>query len=133
MELNFSDMNESFARSASFAKEISGQLEESSREIAQAAQERIKREEKMVAGAEAIIVQNKILEKQVESVQKQNEILSNNYKKLEELYEAQVEANKEAKEELIRSRRFNIAMMIISIIAMLAAIAGPIVTILVSK
>jgi hypothetical protein len=42
-------------------------------------------------------------------------------------------ANQEAKEDLKRSKRFNVAMMIISAVAMLAAIAGPIVTILVSK
>ena len=48
-------------------------------------------------------------------------------------FDAQVEANKEAKEDLKRSKHFNLAMMIIAIIAMLAAIAGPIATILVSK
>ena len=49
------------------------------------------------------------------------------------MFDAQVGANKEAKKELQLSRRFNIAMMIIAIIAMLAAIAGPIATVLVSK
>ena len=49
------------------------------------------------------------------------------------MFDAQVEANKEAKEELKRSKRFNIGMMIIAIIAMFAAIAGPIATIWVSK
>ena len=44
-----------------------------------------------------------------------------------------IEANKEAKDELKRSKRFNFIMMIISIMAMLAAIAGPIVTIIVSR
>ena len=50
-------------------------------------------------------------------------------KNVEEMFDVQVEANKEAKEELKRSRQFNIAMMIIAIVAMLAAIAGPIATI----
>ena len=49
------------------------------------------------------------------------------------MFDAQVEAGKEAKEELKRSKQFNIAMMIIAIIAMLAALAGPIATIWVSK
>ena len=66
-------------------------------------------------------------------IQKQNDILFDNYTKLKELYDEQVNANKEAKEELKRSKRFNIAMMVIAIIAMIAAIAGPIATILVSQ
>ena len=66
-------------------------------------------------------------------IQKQNELLSDNYSKLKEMYDAQVEANKEAKEELKRSKRSNLIMMIIAFIAMLAAIAGPIATILVSR
>ena len=103
------------------------------RAVAQANQERIEREERMVAGAEASIAQKELLEQQVEIIQKQNELLLDNYTKLKEMYDAQVDANEAAKEELNRSKRFNIAMMIIAIIAMLAAIAGPIVTILVSK
>lgn len=87
----------------------------------------------MVAGAEASIAQKELLEQEVEIIQKQNKLLSDNYSKLKEMFDAQVEANKEAKEELRRSRRFNVAMMIIAIIAMLAAIAGPIATVLVSK
>ncbi len=79
------------------------------------------------------MAQKRLLEKQIEMVQEQNQLLSNNYSKLKEMFDAQVETNKEAKEELKRSKRFNYIMMIISIVAMLAAIAGPIVTILVSK
>lgn len=48
------------------------------------------------------------------------------------MFDAQVEANKEAKDELERSRRFNTAMMIIAVISMIAAVAGSIVTIHVS-
>ena len=92
-----------------------------------------KRNATLVAGAEASIAQKELLEQQVEIFQKQNELLLNNYSKLEEMFNAQVEANKEAKAELKRSKRFNIIMMVISIVAMLAAIAGPIATILVSK
>ncbi len=86
-----------------------------------------------MAGAEASIAQKELLEQQVEIFQKQNELLADNYSKLKEMFDAQVEANKEAKEELKRSKRFNLTMMIIAIIAMLAAIAGPIATLLASK
>ena len=48
------------------------------------------------------------------------------------MFDEQVQANKEAKEELKRSKCFNAWMMVIAIIAMLAAIASPIVTVLVS-
>ena len=133
MEFDFSGINQSIANSASVFADINRRHEESLRAVERANQERIEREERMVAGAEANIAQKEILEQQVEIIQKQNELLSDNYSKLKEMYNAQVEANKEAKEELKRSRRFNIAMMIIAIIAMMAAIAGPIATIWVSK
>ena len=41
-------------------------------------------------------------------------------------------ANTESKDELDRSKKFNAWMMVIAIVAMLAAIAGPMATILVS-
>ena len=105
----------------------------SRRAIAQVNKERIEREKRMVAGAEASIAQKELQEQQVEFFQKQNELLSENYSKLKEMFDVQDEANKEAKEELKRSKRFNFAMMIIAIIAMLAALAGPIATIWVSR
>ena len=49
------------------------------------------------------------------------------------MFDAQVEANKDAKEDLRRSRTFNTWMMVIAIIAMFAAIASPIATIVVGK
>ena len=55
-------------------------------------------------------------------------LLEDNYNKLKEMYDVQLEVNRQTKIELLRARRYNIAMMIISIIAMLAAIAGPVVT-----
>ena len=133
MSLYFSGFNQSNANSAFAAAEISRQHEEMMRSVAEANQERIQREKRMVAGAEASIAQKELLEQQVEMIQKQNELLSDNYSKLKEMYDAQVDANKEAKEELKRSKRFNVAMMIIAIIAMLAAIAGPVATIIVSR
>lgn len=133
MSLDFSGFNQSNANSALAAAEISRQHEEMMRSVAEANQEKTERERRLVAGAEASIAQKELLEQQVEMIQKQNELLSDNYTKLKEMYDAQVDANKEAKEELKRSKRFNVAMMIIAIIAMLAAIAGPIATILVSR
>lgn len=133
MGLDFSGHNQLNANSASAFAEISRRQEEALRAVEQANQERIDREERLVAGAEASIAQKKLLEQQVEIIRKQNELLSDNYAKLKEMYDAQVNANEEAKEELNRSKRFNIAMMIIAIIAMMAAIAGPIATIIVSR
>lgn len=133
MNLDLSGFNNSISNSASLVADIQRQQEETWRSLAQANQERIEREEKMVAGAEANIAQKELLIEQLQAIKEQNDLLSDNYNKLKELYDAQVVANQEAKEELTRSKRFNVAMMIISAVAMLAAIAGPIVTILVSK
>ncbi len=133
MNLDFSGLSQPTANSAAAFAEISRRQEETLRAVEQANQERIDREERLVAGAEANIAQKELLEQQVEIIRKQNELLSDNYSKLKEMYDAQVDANKEAKEELKRSKRFNVAMMIIAIIAMMAAIAGPIVTIIVSR
>lgn len=132
MGLDFSGFNQSIANSASTIAEMNSLNEKTLRAAERANQEKIERERRLVAGAEASIAQKELLEQQVEMIQKQNELLSDNYSKLKEMYDAQVEANKEAKEELKRSKRFNLAMMIIAIIAMLAAIAGPIATFLVS-
>lgn len=133
MEFDFSGFNDSIANSASIAAEINRQNEEMYRLIAKANQEKLAREEKMVAGAEANIAQKELLIEQLQATKEQNNLLVDNYNKLKELYDAQIVANQEAKEELGRSKRFNVVMMIISAVAMLAAIAGPIVTILVSK
>jgi len=133
MKFDYNDFNQSIANSAAMASEINRQFEESRRAIAQVNKERIEREKRMVAGAEASIAQKELQEQQVEFFQKQNELLSENYSKLKEMFDVQDEANKEAKEELKRSKRFNFAMMIIAIIAMLAALAGPIATIWVSR
>ena len=133
MEFDLSKLHLASINSASTLEKLSRLQEESLHAVAQANKEKNEREERMVAGAEASIAQKQLLEQQVEIIQKQNELLSDNYTKLKEMYDAQVEANKEAKVELKRSKRFNLAMMVISIIAMLAAIAGPIATIWVSK
>ena len=133
MGLDFSGFNQAIANSASTIAEMNSLNEKTLRAAERANQEKNERERRLVAGAEASIAQKELLEQQVEMIQKQNELLSDNYTKLKEMYDAQVDANKEAKEELKQSKRFNLAMMIIAIIAMLAAIACPIATVLVSR
>lgn len=135
MKSNHNDFGGSLrlATSAMRASTIAEEMKKNQKIIEQANQKAIKNNEILLAGAEANIAQKELLEQQIEIFQKQNELLLDNYSKLEEMFDSQVEANKEAKEELRRSRRFNVAMMIIAIIAMLAAIAGPIATIWVSK
>lgn len=111
---------------------IAEEMAHGERVAAAIARESAKRDATLVAGAEASIEQKEILQQQLEMIREQNMFLCDNYEKLKEMYDAQVQANIEAKTELDRSKRFNAWMMVIAIIAMLAAIAGPVTTILVS-
>ena len=77
--------------------------------------------------------QNNLVTQQMSILLEQNELLADNYDKLKNMYDQQVMLNSESKDELEKSRRYNRWMMVISVIAMLAAIAGPIVTLIVSK
>ena len=77
--------------------------------------------------------QREILEEHLKVTTKQNTLLSANYQKLEEMYNSQKESNDDARKDLHKSRVFNAWMMVIAIVAMLTAIAGPIATILVSR
>ena len=122
----------SVANSAMRVSTIAEETERNQRILDQINKQTAQRDATLVAGAEANIAQKELLEQQIEMLHTQNDILYVNYAKLKELYETQVEANKEAKEELERSKRFNIAMMVIAIVTMIAVIAGPIVTVLVS-
>ena len=79
-----------------------------------------------------IQAQNELASQQINILLAQNKLLSDNYMKLKEMYDAQSGSYADAKEDLKKSRIFNGWMMVIAIIAMLAAIAGPIATILVS-
>ena len=65
------------------------------------------------------------------SLKEQNRILENNYNKLKNMYVQQVKINNQYSEELEQSRKYNRWMMI-AIFAMLAAIASPVVTLIVS-
>ena len=120
------------ATSAIQVSAIAEQIERNHRFSAEMDRQTAKKTETLVAGAEASIAQKELLEQQLEVIKKQNELLYDNYEKLKELYDAQVQATKEAKEDLEKSKRFNAWMMVISIIAMLAAVASPIVTLWVS-
>lgn len=82
---------------------------------------------------EQIEEQNKLVSQQINILVEQNKLLTDNYDKLKSLYDQQYEMNKQAQEDLQASRNYNRWMMRISVVAMLAAIAGPIVTILVSQ
>lgn len=122
----FDDINMSLATSARQVAEISRRMDEKNqREAAHRA--------KLEAGAEADIAQKELLQSQLEALREQNGLLSENYEKLKAMYDSQVEANEAARNDLKSSRKFNAWMMVIAIIAMLAAIAGPIATILVSR
>lgn len=79
-----------------------------------------------------IVAQNKLVEQQIGILVEQNKLLTANYDKLKELYDSQVKANEGTKNDLERSRKYNRWMMIIAIVAMLAAIAGPIATLMVA-
>ena len=122
----FDDINMSLATSARQVAEISRRMDEKN-------QQEAAHRAKLEAGAEADIAQKELLQSQLETLREQNGLLSENYKKLKEMYDSQVEANEAARNDLKSSRKFNAWMMVIAIIAMLAAIAGPIATILVSR
>ena len=122
----------SAVNSAMRVNTIAEEMAHGERVAAAITRESAKRDATLVAGAEASIEQKEILQQQLEMIREQNMFLCDNYEKLKEMYDAQVQANIEAKTELDRSKRFNAWMMVIAIIAMLAAIAGPVTTILVS-
>ena len=118
-------LDQAIANSARQAEEISRAFEE------QRKAERQHRE-RLEEGATSSIEQKKLIEEQVGILYEQNRLLSENYDKLKEMYDAQLQATEEAKKDLQRSQIFNGWVMGISIVAMLATVASPIVTVLVS-
>ena len=132
VDLGSSKETLSAVNSAMRVNTIAEEMAHGERVAAAIARESAKRDATLAAGAEASIEQKEILQQQLEMIREQNMFLCDNYEKLKEMYDAQVQANIEAKTELDRSKRFNAWMMVIAIIAMLAAIAGPVTTILVS-
>ena len=159
--LDFNGFNFDISPTVNSVQRLSAQMEESYAVIDKINREKARRDAKIVAGAEASVAQKELMEEQLAELKSQNDILaeqlkaeqaqrevleehlkatteqnallSANYEKLEEMYSAQKESNDEAREDLRKSRVFNGWMMVIAIIAMLAAIAGPIATILVSR
>lgn len=120
------------ATSAIQAAALAEELERSQEFFSEIQRQVAEKDATLVAGAEASIAQKELIEEQLEIIREQNKLLLDNYEKLKELYDDQVQANKGAKEDLEKSRRFNRWMMVISVIAMLAAVASPIVTLWVS-
>ena len=76
--------------------------------------------------------QTVLTSQQINILVEQNKLLSENYNKLKDMYDAQTESYMSAQTDLKSSHQYNIIMMIIAVVAMIAAIASPIVTILVS-
>lgn len=132
-KFDFGNLNLDISSTFNSAQRVSERFEEQQRILDNVSRETAKRNATIVAGAEANIAQKELLEQQLSTLGEQNKLLADNYNKLKELYDAQVQSNADAKEDLRRSRNFNAWMMVIAIIAMLAAIAGPIATILVSQ
>ena len=70
---------------------------------------------------------NQIIEKsneQIRLLNEHNEQLMSNYKKLEELYNLKAKELEEAKQDAKKAKQYNTAMMIITIISMLVAVAA---------
>lgn len=76
--------------------------------------------------------QCELLKEQLEQQNKHNELLTQNYNQLKELFDLQKGEYDVAKGELAKSKRMNVIMLIIAIVAMLGAIASPLVTWLVT-
>lgn len=76
---------------------------------------------------------NQLVSEQTKLLVQQNQLLSDNYLKLKDMYDAQVLSAKDTKVDLKRSRNINKWMMVITAVSMLAAVAAPIVTIMVSR
>ena len=120
----------SVANSAFKASVVAEEIERNQQILVEAGRQAAERNATLLAGAEANIAQKELAAQQLNTLKEQNKLLQDNYERLEQMYEAQVQANAEAKDELERSKKFNRWMMAIAIIAMFAAIAGPIVTLL---
>ncbi|OUQ39814.1 hypothetical protein [Faecalibacterium sp. An122] len=104
---------------------------ENAKNEAQRENEESRYKSKLEKGADASIAQKELVKNQVDLLYKQNRLLSDNYDKLKEIYDAQCQSTIEAKEDLRRSRRYNAWMMVVSIISMLAAIASIVISMVV--
>lgn len=118
-----------FDSSLNLACNSARMAEQISRTITEKNKFEIEHRKKLEAGVEASIQQNELLKQQVNLLIEQNGQLSDNYNKLKEMYGRQVQESEAAKEDLRKSKRFNSWMMVIAIISMLAAVAGPVISI----
>lgn len=117
----------SAVNSAMRANAIAEEMAHGERVAAAIARETAKRDATLVAAAEASIEQRDLVEQQLDILREQNSLLLDNYEKLKEMYDAQVQENTDAKDELKRSRRYNGWMMVVSFVSMLAAIASTVI------
>lgn len=92
------------------------------------AEKKAKHQAKLEAGADASIAQKEMMAIQIEELKEQNRLLSENYERLTDMYNHQKETTEELRNDLKKSRKFNAWMMVIAVVSMFAAIAGPIVT-----
>ena len=117
--------------SAKMVLAASKETENRQRAAQEADRRNIKRDSALVAGMEASIAQKKLFEEQIEVLKMQNMLLSDNYEKLKEMYDSQVQTNIEARTELEKSKKYNRWMLVIAVVSMFAAIAGTTITLLV--
>ena len=117
--------------SAKMVLAASKETENRQRAAQEADRRNTKRDSALVAGMEASIAQKKLFEEQIEVLKMQNMLLSDNYEKLKEMYDSQVQTNIEARTELEKSKKYNRWMLVIAVVSMLAAIAGTTITLLV--
>lgn len=135
LSVDFSGLNRTLSNlnSAMRVDAIAEEMAHGERAAAAIARETAKRDATLVAGAEASIEQRDLIEQQLDILREQNLLLLDNYEKLKELYDAKVQENADAKDDLKRSRRYNVWMMVVSVISMLAAIASTVIPFLCEK
>lgn len=129
ININFGDLKNSLAlaNSAMKASAIAEEMEKNQRIADAIARQSAQRDATLIAGAEANIEQRDLMQQQLDILHEQNALLADNYDKLKDLYEDQVQANIEAKAELAKTKRYNAWMMVVSVISMLAAVASTVI------
>lgn len=131
MDITTRAQSVSASASAKMVLAAGEEMENRQRAAQEADRRNRKRDSTLVAGAEASIAQKKLFEEQIEVLKMQNMLLSDNYEKLKEMYDSQVQTNIEARTELEKSKKYNRWMLVIAVVSMLAAIAGTTITLLV--
>ena len=91
-----------------------------------------KKDAQLKAGIDALIEQRDLMHQQVDILHEQNALLADNYDKLKEMYDAQVQANIEAKAELVKTKRNNAWMMVVSVLSLLVAVASTLIPLFVN-